>query len=247
MQPCGARKRRAIQFRERRHERKTQRDHCRRRHRRPVRGQCADCQGLKVTVYEQAPHLARSAPASIVTPNSGAPSRTRRHGPAVEKYGARVGGGSHYLRDDGPPIAPVQVTDSSGWNAVFGMHRADFVDFLSAGLPAGVVNTGHRAPASHRTATSPASHSPTAHRRSRRRHRRRRHPFRTAAVCIPAFQAGVPRHRLPIAGSFRTSACRNGRPTSGKCGLGKGKHFSFSRCAPARSSTSSASSRPMRR
>jgi salicylate hydroxylase len=37
------------------------------------------------------------------------------------------------------------VTDASGWNATFGMHRADFVAFLAANLPAGVVHTGHRA------------------------------------------------------------------------------------------------------
>ncbi len=40
-------------------------------------------------------------------------------------------------------IAPV-LTDSSGWNATFGMHRADFVDLLAKALPAGVVHTGHR-------------------------------------------------------------------------------------------------------
>jgi len=39
----------------------------------------------------------------------------------------------------------VQVTDASGWNATFGMHRADFVDFLAANLPAGIIHTGHRA------------------------------------------------------------------------------------------------------
>ena len=65
-------------------------------------------------------------------------------GPAVEKCGARVGAGSHYFRHDGAPIAPVQVTNSSGWNATFGMHRADMVDLLAAGLPAGVVRTGKR-------------------------------------------------------------------------------------------------------
>ncbi len=53
--------------------------------------------------------------------------------------------GSCYFRHDGTPIAPVQVTDATGWNATFGMHRADFVDLLAANLPAGVVRTGHRA------------------------------------------------------------------------------------------------------
>ena len=83
-------------------------------------------------------------------------------GPAVEKWGARVGPDSRYFRHDGTPIAPVQVSDASGWNATFGMHRADFVELLAATLPAGIVHTGHRASASSRTATSPASNSPTA-------------------------------------------------------------------------------------
>jgi salicylate hydroxylase len=65
-------------------------------------------------------------------------------GPAVEKFGARVGAGSHYFRHDGAPIAPVQVTDSAGWNATFGMHRADLVEMLAGALPSGVVHTGRR-------------------------------------------------------------------------------------------------------
>jgi len=40
------------------------------------------------------------------------------------------------LPHDGAPIAPVQVTDSSGWNATFGMHRADLVAMLADALPA---------------------------------------------------------------------------------------------------------------
>jgi salicylate hydroxylase len=56
-----------------------------------------------------------------------------------------VGPLSHYFRHDGSPIAPVQVTDAAGWNACFGMHRADYVDLLAANLPAGIVHTGHRA------------------------------------------------------------------------------------------------------
>jgi salicylate hydroxylase len=63
----------------------------------------------------------------------------------VERWGARVGPASHYFRADGTPIAPVQVSDASGWSANFGMHRADLVDFLAAALPAGVVRCGHRA------------------------------------------------------------------------------------------------------
>jgi len=80
-----------------------------------------------------------------VTPNAVRHLERVGLGPAVEKWGARVGPGSCYFRHDGTPIAPVQVADASGWNATFGMHRADFVDFLAANLPAGILHTGHRA------------------------------------------------------------------------------------------------------
>jgi salicylate hydroxylase len=101
--------------------------------------------GLKVTVYEQAPALGEIGAGVFITPNSVRQLDRVGLGPAVEKWGARVGAGSHYFRDDGSPIAPVQVTDSAGWNATFGMHRADLVNFLAAALPAGVVKCGHRA------------------------------------------------------------------------------------------------------
>ena len=101
--------------------------------------------GLQVAVYEQAPALGEVGAGVYITPNS--VRHLERVGllGAVEKWGARVGPKSHYFRHDGTPIAPVQVTDAAGWNATFGMHRADFVDFLAAALPAGVVRCGHRA------------------------------------------------------------------------------------------------------
>jgi salicylate hydroxylase len=101
--------------------------------------------GLAVSVYEQAPELGEVGAGVFLTPNSVRHLQRVGLGPAVEKWGARVGSGSHYFRHDGAPIAPVQVTDSSGWNATFGMHRADFVNLLAQALPAGVVHTGHRA------------------------------------------------------------------------------------------------------
>ncbi len=101
--------------------------------------------GLAISVYEQAPALGEVGAGVFLTPNSVRQLQRVGLGPAVETWGARVGPGSHYFRHDGAPIAPVQVTDSSGWNATFGMHRADFVDFLAQALPVGVVHTGHRA------------------------------------------------------------------------------------------------------
>ncbi|WP_202639236.1 NAD(P)/FAD-dependent oxidoreductase [Bradyrhizobium sp. CCBAU 051011] len=100
--------------------------------------------GFKVTVYEQAPALGEVGAGVFLTPNSVRQLQRVGLRDQVERWGARVGTGSHYFRHDGAPIAPVQVTDSAGWNATFGMHRADMVDILAGALPPGVVRTGHR-------------------------------------------------------------------------------------------------------
>ena len=100
--------------------------------------------GHRVSVYEQAPALGEVGAGVFLTPNSVRQLVRVGLGPAVEKRGAKVGAGSRYFRHDGAPIAPVQVTDSSGWNATFGMHRADLVEMLASALPAGAVHTGHR-------------------------------------------------------------------------------------------------------
>lgn len=99
---------------------------------------------LRVSVFEQAPALGEVGAGVFLTPNSVRQLQRTGLGPAVEKKGARVGADSHYFRADGTPIAPVQVTDSSGWNATFGMHRADLIEILAAGLPRGTVYTDHR-------------------------------------------------------------------------------------------------------
>jgi len=100
--------------------------------------------GLQVSVYEQAPSLGEVGAGVFLTPNSVRQLQRVGLGPAVEQRGARVGFESRYFRHDGTPIAPVQVTDSSGWNATFGMHRADLVEMLAAALPSEMVHTGHR-------------------------------------------------------------------------------------------------------
>src|SRR5436190_1284693 len=101
--------------------------------------------GMRVAVYEQAPALGEVGAGVFLTPNSVRQLQRVGLGPAVEKRGARVGPGSKYFRHDGTTIAPVQVTDSSGWNATFGMHRADLVEMLANVLPTEIVHTGHRA------------------------------------------------------------------------------------------------------
>jgi salicylate hydroxylase len=100
--------------------------------------------GIEVSVYEQAPAIGEIGAGVFLTPNSVRHLQRIGLEPAVEEWGARVGRESRYFRHDGAPIAPVQVTDSSGWNATFGMHRADLVDMLANALPAGTVRAGHR-------------------------------------------------------------------------------------------------------
>src|SRR5262249_30998481 len=99
--------------------------------------------GLPVSVYEQAPALGEVGAGVYITPN-GVRNRHRVGlGPAVDKWGAKVGANSRYFHHDGSEIAPVQVTDSAGWNATYGIHRADLVDMLARNLPPGVVHAGH--------------------------------------------------------------------------------------------------------
>jgi salicylate hydroxylase len=100
--------------------------------------------GLDVSLHEQAAALGEVGAGVFLTPNSVRQLQRMGLGPSVERLGARVGASSHYFRHDGAPIAPVQVTDSSGWNATFGMHRADLVEMLAGALPSGVVHTGCR-------------------------------------------------------------------------------------------------------
>src|SRR5882672_5652782 len=100
--------------------------------------------GIQVSVYEQAPVLGEIGAGVFLTPNSVRHLQRLGLEGAVQKWGARVGHESRYFRHNGVPIAPVQVTDSAGWNATFGMHRADLVEILATALPRDVVHTGHR-------------------------------------------------------------------------------------------------------
>lgn len=101
--------------------------------------------GCAVSVYEQAPALGEVGAGVYITPNSVRHMDRLGLGEAVRKWGAPVSEKSFYFRHDGTPIAPVRVTDSTGWAANYGMHRADIVDFLAAALPEGIVHCGHRA------------------------------------------------------------------------------------------------------
>ncbi|MGH9692762.1 MAG: NAD(P)-binding protein, partial [Bryobacteraceae bacterium] len=65
--------------------------------------------GLRVRIYEQAPVIGEIGAGVFLTPNSVRHLKRIGLEPAVQKWGARVGGDSRYFRHDGAPIAPVQV------------------------------------------------------------------------------------------------------------------------------------------
>ena len=101
--------------------------------------------GLDVTVFEQAASLGEVGAGIFVYPNSLRHLERMGFGEALAKVGAKVGPGSHYNRMDGSVVGNITTTDSAGWNGMYGMHRADILDALAAGLPPHAVRTGHRA------------------------------------------------------------------------------------------------------
>ena len=190
-------------------------------------------QGITVSVYEQAPAIGEIGAGVFLTPNSVRHLHRIGLQGAVEKWGARVGRNSHYFRHDGAPIAPVQVTDASGWNATFGMHRADLVDMLAAALPPGTVHAGHRCSGFEQdgdTARVKFANGASAEAdiviAADGIHSEFDHMcFRPRSRCSMA--------RSPIAGWCRMSGCRIGRPTAGRCGSAPDGTSSPFPCAPA--------------
>lgn len=99
--------------------------------------------GIDVTVYEQAPELGEVGAGVLMTPNGTRALGELGLADEVLEAGGPVGEGSSYYRMDGTYIAPILTTDSSGWNGVRGMHRADLLAILSDALPPESIQTGH--------------------------------------------------------------------------------------------------------
>src|SRR3979409_1569490 len=68
-------------------------------------------QGLRVSVYEQASALGEVGAGVYVTPNAVRHLERVGLGPAVEKWGARVGPGSCYFRHDATPTPTAPVSE----------------------------------------------------------------------------------------------------------------------------------------
>lgn len=100
--------------------------------------------GLDVTVFEQAAALGEVGAGVFIYPN--ALRQLERFGlaEALAKVGAKVGDGSEYYRMDGSVVGRILTTNSSGWNGLYGMHRADLLQVLADAIPASAIRTGHR-------------------------------------------------------------------------------------------------------
>jgi salicylate hydroxylase len=113
-----------------------------------IGGLAAGCalsrRGIEVTVFEQADALGEIGAGVSIFPNALRQLERMGLGPALAKVGARIGDGSQYCRADGTMVGPVVTADSSGWNGMYGMHRADLLNVLAASLPANAVRAGHR-------------------------------------------------------------------------------------------------------
>src|ERR1700739_4360974 len=87
--------------------------------------------GLQVSVFEQAAALGEVGAGVFLYPNSLRQLERMGFGPAL----AKIGRGSEYSRMDGSVVGAVLTTDSTGWNGLYGMHRADLLGVLAEALP----------------------------------------------------------------------------------------------------------------
>ena len=97
-----------------------------------------------VTVFEQVDTLREIGTGLSLFPNGRRQLERMGLKEALAQVGAKVGDGSEYYRMDGTLVGSIPTTDSSGWNGVYGMHRADLSRTLAEPLPPKVIRTAHR-------------------------------------------------------------------------------------------------------
>ena len=100
--------------------------------------------GISVAVYEQARVLGEVGAGVFIYPNSLRQLERIGLREPLARVGAKVGTGSEYYRMDGSVVGKILTVDSSGWNGMYGMHRADLLKVLADALPTASVHTGHR-------------------------------------------------------------------------------------------------------
>ena len=99
--------------------------------------------GLDVTLFEQVDTLREIGTGLSLFPNGRRQLERMGLKDALAQVGAKIGDVSVY-RMDGSLVGPIPTTDSSGWNGVYGMHRADLSQTLADALPPTVIRTAHR-------------------------------------------------------------------------------------------------------
>jgi salicylate hydroxylase len=119
---------------------------------------CLRRRGVEVTVFEQAKALGEIGAGVLLLPNGLRQLERMGLGNALAAVGAKIGDGSRYYRANGTVVGPIVTTDSTGWNGVYGMHRADLLNTLAAKLPAEAVRLGHRCVGIVQTASSARLH-----------------------------------------------------------------------------------------
>src|SRR5271169_4438005 len=100
--------------------------------------------GIDVTVFERANALGEVGAGVFIFPNGLRQLERMGLREALSQVGAKVGVGSEYYRMDGTIVGRILTTDSSGWNGLYGMHRADLLRVLAEALPQDSMRTDHR-------------------------------------------------------------------------------------------------------
>lgn len=100
--------------------------------------------GADVTVFEQAGRLGEIGAGVMTTPNSIRLLSRLGLRDQIDRLGVRITDGSAYMRMDGSKVGPIKTSDTAGEYGVYGMHRADLLSILAAGLPSSAVRTGHQ-------------------------------------------------------------------------------------------------------
>lgn len=114
--------------------------------------------GVEVRVFEQAARIGEVGAGVLLAPNGRRPLEHYGLSEKLASVGATISNGSTYYRKNGEVVAPILTTDSTGWNGMWGMHRADLLGVLADSLPAGTVRTGHRVSGFEQTADSATLH-----------------------------------------------------------------------------------------
>jgi salicylate hydroxylase len=100
--------------------------------------------GIDVTVWEQVDPLSEVGTGLSLFPNGRRQLERMGLGKALAEVGAKVGEGSAFYRMDGTFVTRVVTADSSGWNGIYGMHRADLLRVLAGALPSAAIRSGQR-------------------------------------------------------------------------------------------------------